>query len=419
MSQKVKNLSMSIFLFYAGLIGSAASVNAQQRLHISGYGNMHYMNHSGMPRFVDAPDLNNGFFQIREFSLFFDFAITDAIIASTELEAGDNGSRYTANYAYVDIEVSENFSFRAGKILVPFLSYNENKPNFKQFLMSQPFTAWNVVPVNGVALQFHGFGWGDAGVTLNWHRAFGETGIMAVKFSLINGIGSDSNVLDDNVVQLDAGMMKPVVRTRDGLIQNRETTELIDNNDNKAMVIKALFKTLAIPLEFGISWYRGAWDPAGDRDLQMLGLHLNWLARNVSLKCEYVTAHVEQAAGIDPVADAGMMGPAMINTSTGDYTMNAFYLEGSVVPLRWSRDRFFRLVSRYDEVDTNDKAIFTPFDRSRITLGLEWQFATNTRFRYEYQLSRIDDFDKAPMPFKNAGGKEVIKMHMASFIFSF
>ena len=42
MSQKVKNFSMSIFLFYAGLIGSAASVNAQQRLHISGYGNMHY-----------------------------------------------------------------------------------------------------------------------------------------------------------------------------------------------------------------------------------------------------------------------------------------------------------------------------------------------------------------------------------------
>lgn len=151
---------MSIFLFYAGLIGSAASVNAQQRLHISGYGNMHYMNHSGMPRFVDAPDLNNGFFQIREFSLFFDFAITDAIFASTELEAGDNGHRYVANYPYVDIEVFENFSFRVGKVLVPFLSYNENKPNFKQNLMSQPFTAWNVLPVNGIAQQFHGFGWG-------------------------------------------------------------------------------------------------------------------------------------------------------------------------------------------------------------------------------------------------------------------
>ncbi len=419
MSQNVKNFNISMFLFFAGLVGSAASVTAQQRMHISGYGNMHYMNHSGMPRFVDAPDLNNGFFQIREFTLFFDFAITDAIIASTELEAGDNGSRYTANYAYAGIEVSENLSFRVGKILVPFLSYNENKPNFKQFLMSQPFTAWNVVPVNGVALQFHGFGWGDAGVMLNWHHALGETGMLAVKLSLINGIGSDSNVLDDNVVQLDAGIVKPVVRTRDGLIQNREATELIDNNDDKATVIKASFKTLEIPLEFGISWYRGAWDPAGDRYLRMLGLHLNWLARNVTLRGEYVTAHVEQGAGIDPVADAGMMGPATLNTSTKDYDMNAFYLEGSVVPVRWSRDRFLRLISRYDEVDTNDKAIFTPFDRARVTLGLEWQFATNTRFRYEFQHAKIDDFDNAPMPFKNAGGKEIVKMHMASFIFSF
>lgn len=208
---------------------------------------MHYMNHNGMPQFVNAADLNNGFFQIREFSLFFDFAITDAIFASTELEAGDNGHRYVANYAYVDIEVFENFSFRVGKVLVPFLSYNENKPNFKQNLMSQPFTVWNVVPVNGIAQQFHGFGWGDAGVTLNGHTALGEAGMLDVKFSVINGIESESNVLDGNSLQLDAGMMKPVVRIRDGLIQNRVATELIDNNDDKATVLKASFKTPEIP----------------------------------------------------------------------------------------------------------------------------------------------------------------------------
>ena len=96
-----------------------------------------------------------------------------------------------------------------------------------------------------------------------------------------------------------------------------------------------------------------------------------------------------------------------------------FYVEGSVVPLRWEGERFLRLVARFDNVDTNDKAIFTPFDRSRITVGFEWQFGRNTRFRYEWQRSKVHDFDKAPMPYKLAGGKEIIQMHMPSVIFSF
>lgn len=77
-------LSMLVSVF---LLGTAAFGNAQSKIHISGYGNTHYMDHNGMPVFVGKRDMNNGFFQIREFSLFFDIAITDRIIASTELEA--------------------------------------------------------------------------------------------------------------------------------------------------------------------------------------------------------------------------------------------------------------------------------------------------------------------------------------------
>ena len=399
------------------LIGTATIGNAQPKLHISGYGNMHYMDHDGVPNFVGQKSLDDGFFQIREFSLFIDFAITDAILASTELEAGNNGNRYTANYAYVDVQAMANLSFRAGKILVPFLSYNENKPNFRQNLMSQPYTAWNLVPVNGVAIDFFGFGWSDAGVVANWNNPLGGFGYLDLKASVINGLGSDSNVLDENTIRLDAGMM-PKVRPRDGLIQNEAVNELRDNNNDKATVVKATFKSTNFPLDVGFSWYRGAWDPDSKKNLRMLGVHLNLLARNLTLKGEYVTADVEQEAGFDPVADSGKMGPAMINTTTGDYTMHAYYVEGSFIPFRWPGDRFLRLVTRYDDVDTNDKARFTPFDRSRITLGMEFQFATNTRFRYEWQRAKID-FSNVPGPYKDAGGKEVIQMHMASVIFSF
>ena len=184
------------------------------------------MDHDGTPVFVGQRSLNDGFFQIREFSLFFDVAITDMIVASTELEASDNGSGYTANYAYVDIQAADNLSFRVGKILVPFLSYNENKPNFKQHLMSQPFTAWNLAPVIPLAIGFHGFGWADAGAAVNWNKIIGAFGFLDFKAAVINGLGSMSNVLDDNTAQLAAGAMTPVIRPRDGLVQNEEVNEL-------------------------------------------------------------------------------------------------------------------------------------------------------------------------------------------------
>ncbi len=399
--------------------GTVTTGRAQGELRISGYGNVHYMDHDGVPSFVGQPDLDNGFFQLREFTLYFDIALSDWIVASMELEAGDNGTRYTANYAYVDIQPISNLSFRVGKILVPFLSYNENKANFRQHLMSQPFTAWNLAPVNGIAIDFGGFGWSDAGAMLDWSDELGGWGLFDLKFAVINGLGSNSEVLDDNTVQLDAGMMTPVVRPRDGLIQNETINRLRDNNDDKATVVKATLGATGFPVEVGFSWYRGKWNPAGTKGLRMLGGHVNVLQRNWTLKSEFVTAHVEQDAGIDPVADAGLIGPAGINTSTGDYNMRAWYVEGSVIPVRWDADRFLRLVGRYDNVDTNDEIGFTPFHRWRTTLGVEWQFTANVRLRYEWQRAVLEDFANAPPPYGNAGGEEIIQMHMASVIFFF
>ena len=177
----------------------------------------------------------------------------------------------------------------------PFLSYNENKPNFKQHLMSQPYTAWNLAPVNGIAIDFRGFGWSNAGVAGNWHRLMGEWGLKDLKLAVINGLGSDSHLLDDNTVQLSAAMMMdmdggemgklagiaqedegdicdmgdddgmsgmddgemggmqadgpvfPTVRPRDVLIQNETNNDLRDNN--KATVVKATFKSIAHPVD--------------------------------------------------------------------------------------------------------------------------------------------------------------------------
>ena len=233
----------------SGAISTAGE--AQDNIRISGYGNMHYMDHDGTAALVGQPPLDNGFFQLREFSLFVDAAITETVVASTEIEAGDNGTVYTANYAYVDVQATPNLSVRAGKVLVPFLSYNENKPNFRQNLMSQPFTAWNLAPVVSVPIDFSGFGWSDAGVVANWTSEIGDWGLFDVKLAVINGLGSDSDVLDDNVVQLNAGAMTPTVRPRDGLIQNETVNGLRDNNNDKATVVKVSFQPLALLADAG------------------------------------------------------------------------------------------------------------------------------------------------------------------------
>lgn len=94
-----------IGLFFLGLllVYPFSHALAQEKLSIGGYGNIHYMDHDGTPRQVGEKDLDDGFIQLRGFSLFMDFLISDRVIASTELEVGDSGNSYTANYAYVDV----------------------------------------------------------------------------------------------------------------------------------------------------------------------------------------------------------------------------------------------------------------------------------------------------------------------------
>ncbi len=416
-----------------GEITKKISEATDGRVNMSGYLNGHYMVHDGTPQFTNS-FLDKPLIQIREASLFTDILVTPDLMFSSELELsydlsttrnGNRPNRFEAlfNYYYLEYDISSaldwdtdeygSLSIRAGRILVPFLSYNENKPNFKQNLMTQPFTAWQLAPVNNVAASFDQFGWTDVGGTINWNRVMGEEGLLDVKFSIINGLSSNQRVLDNNGSQLITG---PTVRPRDGLANAKsDWDDLEDGNDSLATVLKVSYTPFKWPVDVGVSWYNGKWDPDNDQNLSMWGVHFNYLEKDWTFKFEYVKADVEQTAGIDPFAGSG---PASINTSSGDYNMFAWYVEGSFIPFRYGPDEIYyvRLIARWDEVDTNDKAVFTPFDRSRLTLGSEWEFLKNVRLRYEWQWNMIHNFENAPAQFRAAGGKENIYMHMISFI---
>ncbi len=410
---------------------------SEGRVTISGYVNGHYMNHDGVPKIV-GKNLNKPLFQIREASLFADITMTGDLVFSTELETSYDFSsksssgredRFKAlfNYYYIDYDiasaanwdtdVSGSLSIRFGRILVPFLSYNENKPSFRQFLMSQPFTAWQLAPAIDITSRFHQFGWTDTGISINWSRTLGGHGLFDLKISAINGLASNQVALDSVTVQLNQpGMIKPTIRPRDGLgATHSDWDNFKDNNSNKAVVLKASYAPFSVPLNFGISLYKGTWDKANEQQLTMKGVHLNYLHKSWTLKGEFVQANVEQIAGLNLVLAPG---PIALNQTTGNYALRAWYIEGSYVAYRYGENEshFIRLITRFDDVDTNNKAEFTPFDRSRITLGLEWSFLKNMRLRYESQKHRIHSFDKAPAPYLAAGGKESITMNMLSLI---
>ena len=399
------------------------------RLNISGYVNGHYMKHSGTPKLLNARvnDLDNGLWQLREASLYIDGVVTNNLLISSEIELGDNVNSLNMNYLYADLDVSGmsdwdtdkwgNFNLRAGRFLVPFLSYNAHKSNFQQSLMSQSFTAWLMSPVNNVPLSYKEFGWTDTGVMGIWNRQIDPlNGIVDVRFALISGLQSNSGALDDNTLQLNTqglSMMNPIVRPRDGLYSNRSDT-FDDNNNNIATTLKISYAPANYPIDTGISWYRGAWDNSGKHDINMYGVHFNYIERNWGLKGEYSWAHIEQDAGIIP----GNAMPMAMNATTSDYDMNAWYIEGSYIPYRYGPDdaRYVRLIGRYDMSDTNDKAMFSPFNRKRATAGVEWEFMHNVRLRYELQRHTLTDWNNAPKAYIDATGKEHIYMNMVSLI---
>ncbi len=412
------------WLVSAAVLALVAMLGTRARAEITwgGYGNMHWMDMEGMPLFLDAvggsaePDLNNPLFQLREFSIFLEAPLSERLVASAEIEVGDNGNTFTLNYGYVEIMAAEWLELKAGKILVPFLAYNERKANQYQSLMSHPFTAWQLAPVTGRPMETHGLGWSDIGFQVDI-KSQRDAGVLDLKLAVINGLGSDDpNALDANYVYFSDGMPGEV-RPRDGLSQNESAGVHTDNNGTPAGVAKLTYINTgsSVRAELGLSLYYGNWDPNDLHSLTMYGANFRLEGRKWELAGEAGWANVEQDPGLTPAGDTLALMP---NLTTGDYGMHAWYIEAATRVADYGEDHWVKLIARYDDVDTNDKVMFTPFDRSRITVGLEWQFDSSARLRYEFQRNSIHDYGSA-MPSVQNSVPENPSMHMVSIIFWF
>ncbi len=399
---------LSAFLLCALILPATPAAE----LNWSGYGNAHYMKMKGGPELAEM-DLSDSQIQLREFTLFLDVVISDTLTISSEIEMARNGSVVSLNYGYALWQPRDWLNVRIGKFLVPFLKYNEEKPSFRQSLMSSPFTATVLAPViNPNAQIAQGIGWSDYGVSIEGIWA-GETGVLSGTLAVITGLAnSDPAALDSNTVNFADGTPPGAIRPRDGLIQNEAGTR--DNNDDKAIVARVLYQLYSIPLGFGLSRYQGSWDPNGMLDITMTGVNAELRYPRLEIKMEWGTADIEQSPGALP--DGAL--PVTPNVSTTSYTMEAWFVEAGWKFKQYREDLWVKLIGRRDEADTNDQAAFTPFDRTRSTLGIEWQYEKNSRLRYEHQWTRIRDFGRAPSAVADSL-TDSPSMHMASLIFWF
>jgi hypothetical protein len=165
--------------------------------------------------------------------------------------------------AWVGLSPSSAFHLKLGVFLVPFGKYNTfNRPHQALFIQA-PLTQAQIYPAS----------WRDVGVTAEGSASF-------LRYALYIGNGLREGV--------DLGTAQ----------------QFKDNNKNKSSGGRAGI-LLSQAFELGLSYYRGKYDDADERDLEYRGLDLSWNTDALRLLYEYTEARIENPVDFGPGRAAG------------------------------------------------------------------------------------------------------------------
>ncbi len=289
-------------------------------------------------------------FDMHRLVLFVYATLNKHISFAAEIEWEHGGSPRKANgkldvgevlleFATADFKFTDWIGLRAGIVLVPFGAFNVRHDAPTRDLGVRPMVITNIIPST----------WFEAGV-----GAFGTVPLpkdMEIDYEVYMINGLDTKLYDGLGTRAARGSLGE------------------DNNNGKAIVGRLAFRPLNT-LDIGVSGYRGAYDPASSRYVNMIGADVTARLGPVELLGEF--AH----ARIDPGFDEGWaeatrnpVPQAMIG-AYGQFNLNFF-------PKKWreklpgdmQEEMTFTLSVRYGEVDTQ-MGVITAGDRSRLTVGL-------------------------------------------------
>jgi len=252
--------------------------------------------------------------------------------AEFELEhGGGEGEPPFVEQAYIDLWLLKNMAIRIGAILTPFNRFDEFHGPLENLLVTRPQMSREI----GVSA------WKEVGVNLHGNIFLHKNFYLNYDAYTINGLGSGNRL--------------------------RKSRQYKDNNDAKSLGFR-LSGVFADRLEAGASYYRGAWDNAGELNLSMYGLHLLGRIGEFNLFAEYAWSHSEN--------------PEPIKKGKAD---------GYFVQVSYLIDGKFRPTIRYGTLDYLDKGNLmgrkpTDKDTKIIALGLNYYLNRAVVFKIEYDI---------------------------------
>jgi len=237
--------------------------------------------------------------------------------------------------AYLDLWLLKNMAIRIGALLTPFNRFDEFHAPLENLLITRPQMSREI----GVSA------WKEVGLNIHGNIFLYKDFYLNYDIYAINGLGSGSRL--------------------------RKSRQYKDNNDAKSLGFR-LSGVFADRIEAGVSYYRGAWDDAGDLNLTMYGFHLMGKLGEFSLFAEYSRAISEN---LSPVEEGKAEG----------YFIQASYLISGK----------FRPTVRFGTLDYLDRGNLlgrtsTVKDIKVVALGFNYYLTKAIVFKIEYYIMQED-----------------------------
>jgi len=243
------------------------------------------------------------------------------------LKIDDNGvfnHQFVIKYAFADYKFKDWFQLRFGAFLTPFGVYNESlHADYDSKLVERPFLAEEIVPAP----------WTQLGVQLHGDLMFSPAWQMNYAIYSSNGLEAEQ----DNNGVLKSSRIKDM---------SHQLVSRFNSNRATGGRLGLLGNDGQHHFEWGVSTYRGAWNPLATLNLNMLGSDVWYRYKGLDLRAEWALAAQEMAVGKQ--------------YNYGWYTQMAY---------RW---RLYEPVLRFDRLRNryfNKNGAFVD-DRHRFSVGL-------------------------------------------------
>jgi len=331
-------------------------------LHIGGYIDSEFWNTEGDNAPLASSDHST--FDQHRFVPFFYADISDNMKMAVELEF-EHGHEVGIEFATLDYWFSDAINFRTGIILAPLGQFNLVHDAPYQDLTRRPLVDQTVIPA---VLRDPGLGFFGSFDADPW--------LFSYEIYIMNGF-EDSDGTN--------------VTTEKGLKNARPNKHgYKDNNDNKSVVARVTASPF-LGLEFGLSYYTGAYDDAGDLGLDIMAFDFtisggglynalfgggDGALRDILYAIEIVGEYA--AADLDTDATH------VIDDLSGYYVELRYHFMfdamKSIIPGS-TDESTFTAVLRWDDIDLDGA------ERDSLTVGLNYRPREDSVFKFEYCMN--------------------------------